>query len=46
MTSTIAWLDFSMLNVKVGIYEVRFLNIGAGTNEIRRMLIGREIIGA
>jgi len=26
--------------------DAKLLDIGAGTNEIRRMLIGREIIGA
>ena len=26
--------------------NAKLLDIGAGTNEIRRMLIGREIIGA
>ena len=26
--------------------DAKLLDIGAGTNEIRRMLIGRELIGA
>ena len=26
--------------------DAKLLNIGAGTNEIRRMLIGRELVGA
>ena len=26
--------------------DTKLLDIGAGTNEIRRMLIGRELIGA
>ena len=26
--------------------DAKLIDIGAGTNEIRRMLIGRELIGA
>ena len=26
--------------------DAKLLDIGAGTNEVRRMLIGRELIGA
>ena len=29
-----------------GSSDAKLLDIGAGTNEIRRMLIGRELIGA
>ena len=30
----------------IGMIPFKLLDIGAGTNEIRRMLIGRELIGA
>lgn len=39
----ISKLNRESLEIKA---RAKLLDIGAGTNEIRRMLIGRELIGA